>query len=86
MRGGGKTNLAITPQLEVFFWFELDLGLYVLWLLGSSSRSSRFDALSDVAEDLAGAQHAVCVEAVVAECSVSAGGGLEGEGEGDVPV
>ena len=83
-RDTGNTYLPITPQLQILLWPEHPPILSTLLQL--LPRRRRFNALRDIAEDLAGAQHAICIEAVIAEVRVSGGGRVEGEREGNVPV
>jgi hypothetical protein len=74
------TYLAITPQLQVL------VGSQAAFFFSFFFCRRLLDSLSDVAQYLAGAQHAVCVEAVVAEFRISFGRLFEGDGEGEVPV
>jgi hypothetical protein len=76
----------ITTYLSIAPKFQILLGSQTAFLFRFFFRRRLLDSLSDVAQYLPGAQHAVCVEAVVAEFRISFGRLFERYGEGEVPV
>lgn len=70
----------MTPQLQVLLRLQSALVLRLFF------GGRRLDPLGHVSQNLAGAQHAICVEAIVAEFRISFRRLLEGYGEGEVPV
>jgi hypothetical protein len=80
------TYLTITPQLQILFRFHplrhLTLRLSLQLLLCGLG----LDPLSNVTQNFTGAQHAICIEAIVAEFRISGGDLFEGQRKGEVPV
>jgi hypothetical protein len=78
------TYLTITPQLQILLRPKspIPFHLPLQFLLGRR----RFNPLGHVAQYLSRAQHAICVEAIVAEFGISIRRLVEGYRKGEVPV